>query len=170
MIECIKGYIVIITKSSEKVLNRCFWVDIDRKWRKMSRIPLFGQRMVNKSGGKNFLEDFIMVYIELKTERCFYRDLHRNECKKFWIIFLSGKVCVWGRNALFMWPIYLHIGPQQRIAWKKKKKKLKSFMYLVEILNVKCEHFFNELWYKVKLKTKNQKCFSSYKCLVFTIF
>lgn len=170
MIECIKGYIVIITKSSEKVLNRCFWVDIDRKWRKMSRIPLFGQRMVNKSGGKNFFEDFIMVYIELKTERCFYRDLHRNECKKFWIIFLSGKVCVWGRNALFMWPIYLHIGPQQRIAWKKKKKKLKSFMYLVEILNVKCEHFFNELWYKVKLKTKNQKCFSSYKCLVFTIF
>lgn len=48
----------------------------------MSRIPLFGQRMVNKSGGKNFFEDF-MVYIELKTERCFYRDLNRNECKKF---------------------------------------------------------------------------------------
>lgn len=49
----------------------------------MSRIPLFGQRMVNKSGGKILLEDFIMVYIELKTERCFYRDLNRNECKKF---------------------------------------------------------------------------------------
>lgn len=154
MIECIKGYIVIITKSSEKVLNRCFWVDIDRKWRKMSRIPLFGQRMVNKSGGKNFFEDFIMVYIELKTERCFYRDLNRNECKKFWIIFISGKVCVWGRNALFMWPIYLHIGPQQRIDWKKKKK-LKSFMYLVEILNVKCEHFFK--WTLIQGEIKNQK-------------
>lgn len=35
---------------------------------------------------------------------------------------LIGKVCVWGRNALFMWPIYLDIGPQQRIACKKKKK------------------------------------------------
>lgn len=157
MIECIKGYIVIITKSSEKVLNRCFWVDIDRKWRKMSRIPLFGQRMVNKSGGKIFLEDFIMVYIELKTERCFYRDLNRNECKKFWIIFLSGKVCVWGRNALFMWPIYLHIGPQQRIDWKKKK--LKSFMCLVEILNVKCEHFLKRTLIQGEIKNQKSKVF-----------
>lgn len=133
MIECIKGYIVIITKSSEKVLNRCFWVDIDRKWRKMSRIPLFGQRMVNKSGGKNFFEDFIMVYIELKTERCFYRDLHRNECKKFWIIFFKWKsMCL--RQKCVVYVTYL---PTYRASTKDSLKKKKK----VEIFHVTCWNF-----------------------------
>ena len=45
------------------VLDRGFEFDIDRKWRKMSRIPLFGQRMVNKSGGKIFFRIFEMAQV-----------------------------------------------------------------------------------------------------------
>lgn len=69
-----------------------------------------------------------------KRDIAILRSACKNECYYFWIIFLIGKVCVWGRNALFMWPIYLDIGPQQRIACKKKNS---NDIGLVEILNFK---------------------------------
>lgn len=58
--------------------------------------------------------------------------------------------------------VYVTYLPTYRASTKdrlKEKKKLKSFMYLVEILNVKCEHFFKRTLIQGEIKNQKSKVF-----------